>query len=561
MRWPFHFGRPAVAEKASAAERPAQPNRREWASLPPIQRAGGDAQLTAPTAQFIDSLAGTHDPDLSLEPLGHHVSLDAPHGQVTGVTRSFETYSPSTELVGRPRRVAPSAIVQRESDASIAAEPEPSMERVDATEESAPLIPLRELAAVDAVVPSERPLVRLADADRAAVMPIASVQRARDVAPEPAQESAVAEAAITTSATAPLAQRLTLGQSRRLGLGAPLTPSAVAALQRSSPPSPAMDLPPRERQTPAVESKPEFEQRSEPEHFSTVDAVVQRGILAPAADRGGGLSPLPVVRKRAESSGGSSESQGLTQPLTPEVQTAMTKSAQAQLMPGVAVAAAPSVQRVMATSLPPLYSRPAPAAVTAPLVASGQPILASRSTVQPARDGTPQVGVQLMPDSRAALEKLPTPTEQVQAALPWIPATPGGFAATLQPRSHLFTPPSPAPSLSVPPFAQRIIAPAEPASPTPMTLAPPMLVGPMLATTGAHVPVQLQVDGGESPSPPAAVAPSTSAAAPSAGALPAHDSEKDLDELARRLHDRISARIRYDLLVDRERAGMVTDLR
>jgi len=45
-----------------------------------------------------------------------------------------------------------------------------------------------------------------------------------------------------------------------------------------------------------------------------------------------------------------------------------------------------------------------------------------------------------------------------------------------------------------------------------------------------------------------------------AGASP-EQSDRDLDELARKLHDRISARIRYDLLVDRERAGMVTDLR
>ena len=46
------------------------------------------------------------------------------------------------------------------------------------------------------------------------------------------------------------------------------------------------------------------------------------------------------------------------------------------------------------------------------------------------------------------------------------------------------------------------------------------------------------------------------AAAGAAGALPT-----DLDELARRLFDPLSARFKSELWLDRERAGMVTDLR
>lgn len=77
----------------------------------------------------------------------------------------------------------------------------------------------------------------------------------------------------------------------------------------------------------------------------------------------------------------------------------------------------------------------------------------------------------------------------------------------------------------------------------------------------AHV--QRQPAAGETPMPPPAAAevPAASPVAPAAGAAPAHDNEKELDDLARKLHDRISARIRYDLLLDRERAGMLTDLR
>jgi hypothetical protein len=38
-------------------------------------------------------------------------------------------------------------------------------------------------------------------------------------------------------------------------------------------------------------------------------------------------------------------------------------------------------------------------------------------------------------------------------------------------------------------------------------------------------------------------------------------SETDMDELARKLYDRIRTRLKSELLVDRERAGFLTDLR
>jgi hypothetical protein len=47
--------------------------------------------------------------------------------------------------------------------------------------------------------------------------------------------------------------------------------------------------------------------------------------------------------------------------------------------------------------------------------------------------------------------------------------------------------------------------------------------------------------------------------APSAG--PHQASEAEMDELARKLYDRIRGRLKTELLVDRERAGFLTDLR
>jgi hypothetical protein len=63
-------------------------------------------------------------------------------------------------------------------------------------------------------------------------------------------------------------------------------------------------------------------------------------------------------------------------------------------------------------------------------------------------------------------------------------------------------------------------------------------------------------DDGPTGSAPIATASST----PGGGAF-AGGSDKDLDELARRLYDRFRQRLTRELLADRERAGILTDLR
>lgn len=57
----------------------------------------------------------------------------------------------------------------------------------------------------------------------------------------------------------------------------------------------------------------------------------------------------------------------------------------------------------------------------------------------------------------------------------------------------------------------------------------------------------------------AAVAAAATGATAGGGAA-AGGSERELDELARRLYDRIRSRLRTELLVDRERAGALSDL-
>jgi len=77
--------------------------------------------------------------------------------------------------------------------------------------------------------------------------------------------------------------------------------------------------------------------------------------------------------------------------------------------------------------------------------------------------------------------------------------------------------------------------------------------------------VQREVAAGEAPDlgPGIAAGPAAETAASVGGvaAAAAGQSEKDLDDLARKLHDRITQQLRRDLLIQRERAGLVTDLR
>ena len=68
--------------------------------------------------------------------------------------------------------------------------------------------------------------------------------------------------------------------------------------------------------------------------------------------------------------------------------------------------------------------------------------------------------------------------------------------------------------------------------------------------------VQLQPADTAPPSEPAAAAPAPSASpAPAGAATP----PTDLDEMARRLYEPLSARLRAELWLDRERAGVMSD--
>lgn len=565
MRWPFHFGRSPKSDKAHAAE-PA-PTRREWASLPPIQRAAGEPELTAPTMEFVESLAGSHGPATSLEALGHQVSMEAPHGLVSGIARTITTYSPSSEMIGRPRRAGQALSAQRAfDDFPSIAEPGEMTEHEEAPEQ---LAPIRGLRPVEATAASPQPLTRLAEPDRAALLSLASVQRSRvpaaerapdrtpSLAPTPAVEqppsAATTETAVPPAEAPPVTQRLTLGQSRRLGLGPPLQVSALPALPTSTSTTPIESSAsmPLARLVPAAESEPariehlnpsvvlaSLDSKAGPAADTTVQAIAEYVAPSPAPP----LPVLPVVTHQVR-----------TSPSAPEPRVELVAAGDLRV-----------AQRQQPT--PPAAPVATQRSPTAQLVSSRPPLPVATSAARPMDSTQPTLGpetVQLMAGPPIELGSIPRPSDHVQPPLPWTHGPVRPFAASAVPESPQLALRSVQRSAAAP--AQTYAAPLAFASPIP---APPAFEPGFFAVSPFAIGMpQIQVQrqaaaGAASPLPPApaeslsAVAPATAASATSA-----HDSEKELDELARKLHDRISARLRYDLLLDRERAGMLTDVR
>jgi hypothetical protein len=520
-----------------------------WRSVPAIQRAIGESPLTAGTPEFVDSLAGSHDPDLSLEILGHHVSMDAPHGLVSGIARPIETYAPSTEMVGRPRKREAATPVARAIEA-----PEPSergrpLEGVESPDEPLPASPLRPLTAVDAatLTLAAKPLTRLADADRATVAAqVAPVQRAREATPASAQAAAQTPGA--PPAPQPTVQRLTLGQSRRLGLGAPLVASRRDEVVRTSTDPPLLDL----------ASAPSQVRSAEPEAHGPV--------ISPGPPEASALPGARSLQRRSTSGDvddiGSERADNVEgTPVTdpgsnsPEIDHPPV----ALHIAGVSIPHAPAVQRVIARTLPPLYAPPPGIrSPTVPLTPSRQPVPAGRAALELARQPGPVV--QAMRTTQSSLDQAVVPSV-------WSIALSGTSGRESAPEPSPFAPSPPHLRLAMPamPVAQRM-----PARPDGAAAAAGGFDGSAPAVSefavAAYEPVlQREIAPGESPAPAvptAGAAPSESAAAgPTAGATPPTQSEHELDELARKLYEPLSARFRRDLLVERERAGMVTDLR
>jgi hypothetical protein len=249
-----------------------------WHDLPPVQRAVGVAPLTAPSADFARSLAGRRAPEPMLAPLGHDVTVDGPAGLVSGIAVPLVQRAPSGPAErpvpvlpappaagrGRPtaRRTVTSVAAWPPSDAADKTADSPTLEGTSAETRAGPtagepaaddsVVPLRALpVAPVATTPPALSATRVADPTAPA--PVLALARA--VTPGAPAESAGLPAAASVPVTGstsgsaqetgaavppvtagaddsahPVVARRTLGESRRLGLGAPLTgrPPSVA---------------------------------------------------------------------------------------------------------------------------------------------------------------------------------------------------------------------------------------------------------------------------------------------------------------------------------------------
>jgi hypothetical protein len=609
--WPF---KQKVEAPAAVGPKPvpAPVIRRDWVGLPPIQRIVGAHPLTAPSDRFRDDLVTHQDPSVSSETMGHQVSAEAPPGLVLALARPT-TRSDGPAMIPRPR-------VQRSVASAVAESGE--WDGDEAASESTRPTPIPTSA--HTVAARELPVV----------LPEPAVQRLvslpPDAAPTPlptvAQRSGAVSTPFTMSApgdepaetpSAPL-QRLTLGQSRRMGLGAPINRVPDRGVQRAAPELP---LPPL-HQTEKIEASPVA---TEPIDASPIGPVPDRNVQRAAIDL-----HLPTIPQRARQSRDASQTESIDTSIemrestdASPVEQVPDRSVQraASELPLVTLpekgresmeAAAPRLDLPLARS--PLSTLPqrgremmAVPSVQLSAESSPEPESESSTAAPSAVQGS---AIALASTPRVSVSRLPLVTESPAQLSRFAARSASGMAAmaplagarllppttTLQRDASIDATPtlSPdAPTLSLPQMGRESAeedrelpsasAPENAASVTPvqraredgrMPLAPSRGISVQRASQPADDTEAESAGADEADGPtvqgawyeaPMAVsrvtagAPAAESGAASAG--PHQASETEMDELARRLYDRLRSRLKTELLVDRERAGFLTDLR
>lgn len=238
----------AASERAAASARSAA--RDDWRRLPPLTETIGPPPLVAPHRPFAGALAASNPPPPILAPLAHDRSLEAPPGLVVGVARPVVALG--GEALPRPAQRSPLGIAARSADPAREGEPttaaatasdEPAMRPASAAPAigspaaSAP----RRLEIATTAPPIRGAMTQAPEPNRLALAvglvgqprppgrssaplgtPAAQAVQRAPITPSP-PPSASSDAASTSGDPLPVAPRLTLGQARRLGLGAPIT--------------------------------------------------------------------------------------------------------------------------------------------------------------------------------------------------------------------------------------------------------------------------------------------------------------------------------------------------
>src|SRR5919204_2158829 len=293
--WPF--GRTRHKTGATGAQpAPAPVVRRDWAALPPIQRTFGGHPLTAPSDRFSDDLATHHDPSVTTERMGHQVSAEAPAGIVLSLAVP-STRSDGPAMIARPR-------VQRHADSAPAESGEwtgdeaaPIEARPTPVPQSLQRSPAVERPAVAALA-EHPPLTTVATEPT----PVASVPIQRRSIATPSTEWFAPAPTVAADPPASAGRpRLTLGESPRLWLGAPLSKMPDHSVQRSvdeaaplalAPSTPAQEPAETSRAMPASSDRPLS--AASTETASAPQAAIQRA----AVDRSAPLLGAPLPHQR-----------------------------------------------------------------------------------------------------------------------------------------------------------------------------------------------------------------------------------------------------------------------
>ncbi|HLX34138.1 MAG TPA: DUF4157 domain-containing protein [Candidatus Limnocylindrales bacterium] len=630
MRFPWPFRRTSADPEAATSAASAGPvgpgdpsgpsassRSAAWRSLPALAETIGEPPLIAPAKPFRADLAGATLPPPILPPLTHGAGLEAPKGLVVGLAQPATRGSGGGSLPAPVQRspihparsatsaaaappeapppTAPTSVAPATSGPVVAgapddtrrrlpvAEPPASNQRLDLTRAAIDLRPpggLVRSPARSATPPMSpaSPMTSTADrsVQRAAASPAdpdpvpASATTARSVVPaagEAPQPIARQRAAAVASAPDDVA-RLSIGQARRLGLGAPIAGGPV-------PSSSALGAAPRPQRAPALVGAPASPIGSSGPATMAVPSPSQRPASRPAA-----VAPAPV----APATAAPASSRGLS--VAPATSPAWPGRSPGVQRAPIAPAAAPLTP---ARSLRGRIQR-APLTIDASRAVGGQegegggpsgsttvestggPVTVHRgedaselSSAFQARSFTHQ-GEIYLPSSHGSLSSGPARsllahelTHVVQQrrlglSLPSESSRPGqaleaeAVAAERGSSLPLAMPPQPGSK-------------AEPSTLQPGALpqrapeVPGAVAGAALPAAG-NMTVHLATEVQRAPTRTGggAVTPgSGSAARPK-------PTERELEDLARQLYARIGRRLRRDLLVDRERAGMAMDL-
>lgn len=605
MRWPFRRretepatpsidASPVVSAPASAA--PAEPP--AWTSLPPLQRTmDRGAPLTAPPDGVLGDVVARWAPATVLAPLGHDAGGIGPTGTIGLTGAAIETVGSGPELVGRPapRTTSIQRLPSGPAWPSFPAPEAPTVAPAVLPPAPAPhQAQVVERTVVSGPVAMQRSLTSAADPVGPTLppdWPPALVQEHQDAQPHVLSKAIGAETPHGSAEQAPVQRNaLDAGQAtsmppRRVGLGAPLPgglpvqraspatlherPKRVPVQRRSLDDLPVARTPARITPEPdALAGKEDSDTRTSgegtaPAAVDTTPAAVLTGsidVSRLAADGPTGPDPVrvlirplagrlePTVVQRSvrdtvdpDARGASAEPLPGHDPIVPPVQRSASALLPERGTPVTRLEHLPTGT----VGLPPEAALTVARSVAANRLPPSGPIARSM-TEPPAGHQVPAI----VPIQRAARD------EAVAPLVSWAPpvrAEPPPL--TLAGRR----PDTQAPSVS---DVQRTSEPSQvahaPAAAPSMPVASDAAVGPASALdtdAGPDIAIQRASDdtAGSAPTPAATSIPG---GGPIAGA-----SDKDLDELARRLYERIRRRLSRELLADRERAGLLTDLR